>query len=125
VFSEAVLLVWVCVCVVRVVENVPPQASLLEGGGTANAVTEGGRVENVPLEHFQGYGDLVRLERESGLVRSPSKSCRFSHPLRRAQKYAPGCFAVCGQRQGLLALDLGSIFLQKLLHQKNLLSGET
>jgi hypothetical protein len=30
---------------------------------------------------------------------------------------AQGCFAACGQRRGLLALDLGSIF-KKLLHQK-------
>jgi hypothetical protein len=55
--------------------------------------------------------------RESGLVRSPSKSCRFSHPLLRAPEYGAECFAACGQRQGLLALDLGSIF-EKLLHQK-------
>jgi hypothetical protein len=27
------------------------------------------------------------------------------------------CFALCGERPGLLALDLGSIF-EKLLHQK-------
>jgi hypothetical protein len=33
-------------------------------------------------------------------------------------KYGMGCFVACGRRQGLLALDLGSIF-EKLLHQKN------
>jgi hypothetical protein len=35
---------------------------------------------------------------------------------------AQGYFAACGQRQGLLALDLGSIF-EKLLHQKTFNSG--
>jgi hypothetical protein len=33
------------------------------------------------------------------------------------RKRGAGNFAACGQRQGLLALDLGSIF-EKLLHQK-------
>jgi hypothetical protein len=33
------------------------------------------------------------------------------------RKHGAGDFAACGQRQGLLALDLGSIF-EKLLHQK-------
>jgi hypothetical protein len=33
------------------------------------------------------------------------------------RKRGAGSFAACGQRQGLLALDLGSIF-EKLLHQK-------
>jgi hypothetical protein len=32
-------------------------------------------------------------------------------------EYGTGCFVACGRRQGLLALDLGSIF-EKLLHQK-------
>jgi hypothetical protein len=50
-------------------------------------------------------------------VRSPSKSCRFSHPLHRAPERGAESFAACGQRRGLLALDLGSIF-KKLLHQK-------
>jgi len=31
--------------------------------------------------------------------------------------FSKECFAVCGRRPGLLALDLGSIF-EKLLHQK-------
>ncbi len=43
-------------------------------------------VENVPPEHFQGFGFLIHREKESGLVRSPSKSCRFSHPYLRALK---------------------------------------
>jgi hypothetical protein len=34
-------------------------------------------VANVPLERFQGFGVLVHPERESGLVRSPSKSFGF------------------------------------------------
>jgi hypothetical protein len=33
------------------------------------------------------------------------------------RKYGTGCFVACRRRQGLLALDLGSIF-EKLLHQK-------
>jgi hypothetical protein len=32
-------------------------------------------------------------------------------------EYGTRCFVACGRRQGLLALDLGSIF-EKLLHQK-------
>jgi hypothetical protein len=32
-------------------------------------------------------------------------------------EYGTGGFVACGRRQGLLALDLGSIF-EKLLHQK-------
>jgi hypothetical protein len=32
-------------------------------------------------------------------------------------EYGTGWFVACGRRQGLLALDLGSIF-EKLLHQK-------
>jgi hypothetical protein len=32
-------------------------------------------------------------------------------------EYGTGYFVACGRRQGLLALDLGSIF-EKLLHQK-------
>jgi hypothetical protein len=73
-------------------------------------------VENVPPEHFQGI--LLRaVSREGGLVRPPSKSCRFSHPPLRVPEYGTGCFVACGRRQGLLALDLGSIF-EKLLHQK-------
>jgi hypothetical protein len=55
--------------------------------------------------------------REGGLVRPPSKSCRFSHPPLRVPEYGTGYFVACGRRQGLLALDLGSIF-EKLLHQK-------
>jgi hypothetical protein len=31
-----------------------------------------------------------------------------------------GCFVACGRRQGMFALDLGSIF-EKLLHQKILI----
>jgi hypothetical protein len=69
-----------------------------------------------PRNIFKGYL-LGTFLRESGLVRSPSKSCRFSHSLHRAPERGAGYFAACGQRQGLLALDLGSIF-EKLLHQK-------
>jgi hypothetical protein len=41
----------------------------------------------------------------------------ISHPLYRAPERGAESFAACGQRRGLLALDLGSIF-KKLLHQK-------
>ncbi len=55
--------------------------------------------------------------RRSGLVRSASKSFRFSHhPLRVPEAWHRD-FAACGQRSGLLALNLASIF-EKLLDQK-------
>ena len=55
--------------------------------------------------------------RRSGLVRPASKSFRFSHhPLRVPEAWHRD-FAACGQRSGLLALNLASIF-EKLLDQK-------
>ena len=55
--------------------------------------------------------------RRSGLVRPASKSGRFSHhPLRVPETWHRD-FAACGQRSGLLALNLASIF-EKLLHRK-------
>ncbi len=94
----------------------------LEGGGTADAVTEGERAQNVPPERFGDFGVLVHKERESGLVRSPSKSLRFSHPLRRAHEYCAEYFAVCGQRQwGVAPLTPSSIFY-KIAASKNLLA---
>ena len=55
--------------------------------------------------------------RRGGLVRPASKSCRFSHrPLRVPEAWHEN-FAACGQRSGLLALNLASIF-EKLLDQK-------
>ena len=57
------------------------------------------------------------LTRRSGLVRPASKSCRFSyHPLRVPKAWHRD-FAACGQRSGLLALNLANIF-EKLLDQK-------
>ena len=55
--------------------------------------------------------------RRGGLVRPASKSCRFSHHPLRVPKGWHGDFAACGQRSGLLALNLASIF-EKLLEQK-------
>ena len=55
--------------------------------------------------------------RRSGLVRPASKSSRFSHHPLRVPKAWHGDFAACGQRSGLLALNLASIF-EKLLDQK-------
>ena len=55
--------------------------------------------------------------RRGGLVRPASKSCRFSHhPLRVPEAWHRD-FAACGQRSGLLDLNLASIF-EKLLDQK-------
>ena len=55
--------------------------------------------------------------RRGGLVRPASKSCRFSHHPLRVPKAWHGDFAACGQRSGLLALNLANIF-EKLLDQK-------
>ena len=57
------------------------------------------------------------FKRRGGLVRPASKSFRFSHhPLRVPEAWHRD-FAACGQRSGLLALNLASIF-EKLLDQK-------
>ena len=55
--------------------------------------------------------------RRGGLVRPASKSYRFSHHPLRVPKGWHGDFAACGQRSGLLALNLANIF-EKLLDQK-------
>ena len=55
--------------------------------------------------------------RRGGLVRPASKSFRFSHHPLRVPEAWHGDFAACGQRSGLLALNLASIF-EKLLDQK-------
>jgi hypothetical protein len=47
----------------------------------------------------------------------PRKAVAFLTLFTVRRKCDAGNFAACGQRQGLLALDLGSIF-EKLLHQK-------
>ncbi|WP_298481981.1 hypothetical protein [uncultured Ruminococcus sp.] len=58
------------------------------------------------------------LQGGSGLVRFPLEKLSLFSPLfSAAQKDAPGYFAACGRRPGLLALDLASIF-EKLLDQK-------
>jgi hypothetical protein len=62
----------------------------------------------------------VVVTRESGLVRSPSNPLSWVLTLTAVRLgVAQGYFAACGQRRGLLALDLGNIFWKKLLHQKN------
>ena len=61
--------------------------------------------------------NCFRETRRSGLVRPASKSCRFSHHPLRVPKAWHGDFAACGQRSGLLALNLANIF-EKLLDQK-------
>ena len=58
-----------------------------------------------------------RETRRGGLVRPASKSCRFSHHPLRVPKGWHGDFAACGQRSGLLALNLANIF-KKMLDQK-------
>ena len=59
--------------------------------------------------------------RRGGLVRPASKSRRFSHhPLRVPEAWHRD-FAACGQRSGLLALNLANIF-EKLLDQKTFIS---
>ena len=55
--------------------------------------------------------------RRGGLVRPASKSYRFSHHPLRVPEAWHGDFAACGQRSGLLALNLANIF-EKLLDQK-------
>ncbi len=58
-----------------------------------------------------------RETRRGGLVRPASKSGRFSHHPLRVPKAWHRDFAACGQRSGLLALNLANIF-EKLLDQK-------
>ena len=61
--------------------------------------------------------DCFRETRRGGLVRPASKSFRFSHHPLRVPKAWHRNFAACGQRSGLLALNLANIF-EKLLDQK-------
>ena len=58
-----------------------------------------------------------RETRRGGLVRPASKSGRVSHHPLRVPKAWHRDFAACGQRSGLLALNLANIF-EKLLDQK-------
>ena len=66
--------------------------------------------------------NCFRETRRGGLVRPASKSCRFSHHPLRVPKAWHGDFAACGQRSGLLALNLANIF-EKLLDQKTFACG--
>ena len=74
-------------------------------------------VVTVPPEQLQNTCLLLRFTRRGGLVRPASKSSRFSHHPLRVPKAWHGNFAACGQRSGLLALNLANIF-EKLLDQK-------
>ena len=75
---------------------------------------------SLQLFHRNSYKMSVSdsdFTRRGGLVRPASKSCRFSHRPLRVPEAWHGNFAACGQRSGLLALNLASIF-EKLLDQK-------
>ena len=74
-------------------------------------------VATVPPDQLQDTCFLFRFHKAGGLVRPASKSCRFSHHPLRVPKAWHRDFAACGQRSGLLALNLASIF-EKLLDQK-------
>ena len=75
---------------------------------------------SLQLFHWNSCKMLVScsgLTRRCGLVRPASKSCRFSHHPLHVPEAWHGDFAACGQRSGLLALNLANIF-EKLLDQK-------
>ena len=75
---------------------------------------------SLQLFHWNSCKMLVSCSgftRRCGLVRPTSKSCRFSHHPLRVPRAWHRDFAACGQRSGLLALNLASIF-EKLLDQK-------
>ena len=74
-------------------------------------------VVTVPPEQLQNTCLLLRFTRRGGLVHPASKSSRFSHHPLRVPKAWHRNFAACGQRSGLLALNLANIF-EKLLDQK-------
>ena len=76
----------------------------------------------LPLQLFRGNSCKISVSdsgftRRCGLVRPASKRCRFSHHPLRVPEGWHGDFAACGQRSGLLALNLANIF-EKLLDQK-------
>ena len=77
---------------------------------------------NISLQLFPRNSCKILVSRSSftrrgGLVRPASKSFRFSHHPLRVPKAWHRDFAACGQRSGLLALNLANIF-EKLLDQK-------
>ena len=63
----------------------------------------------------------VPVSQGGAVLFAASKSFRFSHHPLRVPKAWHTDFAACGQRSGLLALNLASIF-EKLLDQKLLVS---
>ena len=71
----------------------------------------------VPRNSCKIVAYCFRETRRGGLGRPASKSCRFSHHPLRVPKAWHRDFAACGQRSGLLALNLANIF-EKLLDQK-------
>ena len=74
-----------------------------------------------PRNSCKTFVSCFGFTRRGGLVRPASKSCRFSHHPLRVPKAWHGDFAACGQRSGLLALNLANIF-EKLLDQKTFYS---
>ena len=77
-----------------------------------------------PAGMFYRVTNTKGAARESGRVRFPSKISRFSHPFLRAPKARRRDFAVFGQRPGLLALALASIF-EKIAGAKNFIDAIT
>ena len=70
-----------------------------------------------PRNSYKMFVSCSGFTRRGGLVRPASKSGRFSHHPLRVPKAWHRDFAACGQRSGLLALNLANIF-EKLLDQK-------
>ena len=98
-----------------------PSLAESDSGGFSKSTVSHETIRN-PLQLFHRNSCKIvaycfRETRRGGLVRPASKSCRFSHHPLRVPKAWHGDFAACGQRSGLLALNLASIF-EKLLDQK-------
>ena len=74
-------------------------------------------VATVPPEQLQDTCFPFQFHKAGRSCSPASKSCRFSHHPLRVPKAWHRDFAACGQRSGLLALNLASIF-EKLLDQK-------
>ena len=98
-----------------------PSLAESDSGGFSKSTVSHETIRN-PLQLFHRNSCKIPVfcsgfTRRGGLVRPASKSCRFSHHPLRVPKAWHGDFAACGQRSGLLALNLASIF-EKLLDQK-------
>ena len=71
--------------------------------------------DDFPRSNFEMFP--VPVSQGGAVLFAASKSFRFSHYPLRVPKVWHRDFAACGQRSGLLALNLASIF-EKLLDQK-------